>query len=746
GKSIFDFVDENNREIFVEQAVKRRKLGESGAYEIELLRPDGSGVPCHLNATPIRDESGAQTGSFAMVTDITFRKKAERELIAAKEQAEAATRAKAAFLATMSHEIRTPMNGVVGMVDLLRRTKLDDDQRQMIGTIRESSFALLTIINDILDLSKIEAGKLDLERLPLSIRDVVEGVGELLATKAREKGFPLTTYIDPAIPDGVLGDQVRLRQVLFNLAGNAVKFTEKGHVLISADRVPGGDEGVAMIRFQVADSGIGIPEVARADLFKEFSQVETSTARRFGGTGLGLAICQRLVRIMGGAVEVESEPGRGSTFSFAVGFPVAPAGAIKSDGLDLSGIRVLLVVVRETQRYLIGQYLEYWQAETGILSDINRVQETALAAIAEGVPLDIVVLGSSWSIEQRERVIDSFAAVDSLGNVRFILLSPGRTKAERKELRNAIYVDSNPVRRSTFIRAVAAAAGRASPDVVYAEEERIIPFGQAPSVAEAAAEGRLILVAEDNVTNRDVLRRQLDLLGYAAEIVNDGAEALKALGEKSYALLLSDCHMPNMDGFELTKTIRTREAGTTTHLPIIAITASVMKVEVERCYESGMNDFLAKPVEVYRLKEMLRKWMPTRAHAKARAAGAGIEPPGPRSAERAADTAILDLSYLKSAFGDDAGAIKEILGDYVVPATAIVEEIEAAYGRQDPAAVWPAAHKLKSSSRAVGAHALADLCEALEQAGKGGDWNGIETGVPKVRGLFAAVIGHIQGL
>ncbi len=746
GRSIFDFVDTKNRQIFLEQAVRRRGLGESSSYEIELARPDGSNVPCHINATPIRDESGAQTGSFAMVTDITERKKAERDLVAAKEQAEAASQAKAAFLATMSHEIRTPMNGVIGMVDLLRRTKLNDDQQQMIGTIRESAFALLTIINDILDISKIDAGKLDLERLPFSVRDVVEGVGELLATNARKKGIPLVTYIDPNIPDGVLGDQVRLRQILFNLTGNAVKFTETGHVLIAAYRAPGRDEGMSMVRFQVDDSGIGIPESARKELFKEFSQVETSTARRFGGTGLGLAICQRLVRIMGGAIEVESEPGQGSTFSFTVGFPLAPAGAIKSDGLDLSGIRVLMVTLRVAKRHMIGQYLVHWKAETVVENDIDRAREVALAAAAEGRPFDVVALGSAWSIERRARVIDSFVAIDSLKDVRFILFATDRSLAERKPLRNAIYVDANPVRRASFIRAVAVAAGRASPDVEYTEEENILPDAQAPSVAEAMAEGRLILVAEDNLTNRDVIHRQLEMLGYAADFANDGVEALKALDAKPYALLLTDCHMPNMDGFELTKILRAREAGTADHLPIIAITASVMKVEVERCYESGMSDFLPKPLEVNRLKEMLRKWMPVSADTKARARGPGIELPAPMAAPRPGNSTILDLSYLKSSFGDDAGVIKEILGAYVAPSTAIVAAIEAAFIRRDAAAVGESAHKLKSSSRAIGALTLADLCENLEKFGKMGDWSGLDSGVPKLKGFFAAAIDEIRRL
>ena len=512
---------------------------------------------------------------------------------------------------------------------------------------------------------------------------------------------------------------------------------------IRAERVPGGAADVATVRFQVVDTGIGIPEEIRKNLFKEFFQAEASTARRFGGTGLGLAICQRLVWIMGGEIEVDSEPGRGSTFAFTVALPIAPSGTIMSDGVDLSGLRVLFALKNPTLGTLLPRYLERWRAQTAHADHIDRVREVARDAIAKGAPFDIVVFGSAWLIEQQEREIDAFGAEDPLKDVRFLLLSRSRAQADRKELRNAIHVDADPLRRSVFIRAVAVAAGRASPEIEHEAIEHEAPPGWVPTVAEAAAEGQLILVAEDNVTNRDVIRRQLNLLGYAADYTNDGAEALKALDEKSYALLLTDCHMPNLDGFELTKTIRAREVGTATRLPIVAITASVMKVEVERCFESGMNDVLAKPLEINRLKEILRKWMPARARVKSEKA-VGIMPPAEPRASEPVDEVFLDLAYLNTTFGGDAGTIKEILCAYVGPSSAIVAALEAAFARRDAAEVGHSAHKLKSSSRVIGATALAKLCEELEIAGKSGDWNGVERGIPALKGLFTDVVGHIQ--
>ena len=451
-----------------------------------------------------------------------------RELREAREKAEDATKAKAAFLATMSHEIRTPMTGVIGMVDMLTQTELDDDQRQMMRTVRDSAYALLTIINDILDFSKIEAGKLELEEIPFSIRDTVEGMAETLGPNANNKGIRINIHVDPNIPDAVLGDQVRIRQILFNIGGNAVKFTEEGRVKIRAHLVPETDKANATVRFEIIDSGIGISKEAQADLFTEFSQADSSTTRRFGGTGLGLSICQRLTEMMGGKIAVESEFGEGSTFIVTLSFPIAEDHTIKSDGHDLAGLNVLFVGDDAEERELDAKYLRHWGADVITVGDIEEARSKALDAASQQKPLDVITLGSAWPLETRAARIEAMQAEKDLAKTRFVLMTETRTKAERKEVTNTVYVESDPLRRAPFIRAVAVAAGRASPDISYDEDEIIVEAATAPMIEEAEAAGTLILVAEDNMTNQDVIRRQLNLLGYAVEMADDGKQALEA--------------------------------------------------------------------------------------------------------------------------------------------------------------------------------------------------------------------------
>ena len=722
--------------------------GESSRNKEQIII-DRKGVEIStlMSISPIdyRDRKSALIWFY----DITERKQAEEELRVARDVAEEATKAKATFLATMSHEIRTPMGGVIGMVDLLQQSKMTDDQRQMIDTVRDSAHSLLTIINDILDFSKIEAGKLDLEEIPISVRDIVEGAGEALAVNARNKGIGLSVYVDPEIPNALVGDQVRLRQILFNFGSNAIKFTERGKVLIRADTVPSPTDDGVTVRFQVIDEGIGIPEEAQKKLFQAFSQVEASTTRRFGGTGLGLSICQRLTELMNGEIGVESALGEGSSFSATITLPVAKEHTIKSDGHDLDGLNVLFAVGDDDMRDLLPRYLEHWGATVTAIADPGEVKSLALEAAATDKPFNVICLGTAWPLAERIELVEFLAAEKALSSTRYVIACRERARGDRKEIDNTVYMDTDPLRRGSLIKSVAVAAGRASPDVEYDDSEITLDAGKAPTVAEAEAMEQLILLAEDNVTNQDVIRRQLTMLGYALEIANDGKEALDLMDSRSFAVLLTDCHMPNIDGFELTETIRKSEKGKDGRFPIIAITASVMKEEIDHCFASGMDDYLPKPLEMVKLRDMLQKWMPAPIGgpppedeaAEDEIAVAPTEEQGGESGARS--DGPIDSSALTDIFGDDADTVRDILADFVDPAWQSVIEMEGAFEQRKAEEIGALGHKLKSSSRAVGANALADLCQALETAGKAEDWPTIEDAVPRLRRHMQDVADYI---
>ena len=535
----------------------RTVLGDGTSEEIEF--PDGRIVQLRRNAM-----TGG--GHVYVCLDVTDDRLRQRELIAARAQAEAANRAKSQFLATMSHEIRTPMTGVQGMLDLLQHTRLNEEQQELVSVVRESAASLLTIINDILDFSKIEAGKMVLEHAPVSISHLVESTAEILAQSAFKKGVSLVTVVDPDLPAWLSGDPVRLRQILFNLLGNAVKFTENGHVVLRAEMVSSRPDST-WISLSVQDTGIGISEENRIKLFRPFSQADETTTRRFGGTGLGLSICRHLVDLMGGTITLDSQAGEGSTFTVELPLepnttPCAPEAPL----MRLDGLSVAVELEDPFEREAAARYL------TAAGAHMAKDAQTAALSILDA---------------ERGRPRPGQPSV--LVARREHSLNEGSTP-----------IIARPLRRGALLRGALSALGHSHPARPGHQSE--------PSVAMVEAGPPRILVAEDNPVNRMVITRLLRLLGYEADIVDDGLQAAASWRQGHYDLVLTDCHMPEMDGFALARLIRAEEAPEQ-RTPIVAFTAAATSDEVRECHEAGMDDFLPKPVDLERLKAALSRWL-----------------------------------------------------------------------------------------------------------------------------------------
>lgn len=730
------------------QGAEPKVLGRT--REMEGLRKDGEVFPIDLSVGKAELDEGV---IFAgVVRDISPRKVIERELIEAKDTAEQASAAKASFLATMSHEIRTPMNAVITLADILNETQLTPDQSDMARTIRQSSRALLAIIDDILDFSKIEAGRLIIEHMPFHLMEPVWNVADVIVPRAEAKELLLTVDIEPGLPEQVIGDPTRLQQILMNLAGNAVKFTASGQVAIRVAIVDRGD-AQCRIRFEVVDTGIGISQEQISLLFQPFSQAESSTTRRFGGTGLGLAICHQLVSMMDGEIGIETKEGEGSTFWFELPYAVQQFDRFTAP-YDFSTTSVIVAGFSPDESASIVRLLEAGNVAS------SRILDQIDADVPNG-PHDLIILsgrpGTPTVLEWARMLGEN----PETHGTAAIISAPHAS-------RSALGIDAGMIRGLRFLRTMTApmnpvrlwqmiAVGNGQlPESVLQTDMGVAETFIAPSPEAARTANAMVLVAEDNPTNRDVISRVLGRMGIAFEMVEDGADALSAIKARKFDLLLTDFHMPRMDGFQLTAKIREDETadGTSPRLAVVALTADVLPETEQKCREVGMDGYLRKPLELDRLEAVLRHHVPAafelRTPEATNLAATAREPaaqePDQAASAPSAGSSPIDPAALKDVFGDDDEIFREILNEFVEPANANVQEILEACRNRSAEGVRAAAHKLKSSARSVGAHALADTCFELERAGGSEDWNTVDASVPRLPDLMMDVSGYVKAL
>jgi two-component system, sensor histidine kinase and response regulator len=721
GLNAYDlFPEEAADEMVARQQYVMSRLAET-SHEYMVSYPDGQRVLFETKISPLWDEDGRPRGLLGVSRNISERKKIEEEVRRAKEIAEDATRMKSDFLANMSHEIRTPLNAIIGLSHLVLKTDLTARQRDYIAKVQTSGHHLLGVINDILDFSKVEAGKLDLENTAFEIEKLLDNTATLISEKSHAKGLELVLDVAPDVPPDLIGDSLRLGQILLNYANNAVKFTERGEIIISV-RASELTEKDVLLHFRVRDTGIGLTREQIGRLFQSFTQADASTTRRFGGTGLGLAICKKLAELMGGEVGVESQYGKGSTFWFSARLGI---GAIRRRDLlpnpDLRGRRALVVDDSEHARAVIIDMLQGMTFLTSEASSgIAAVEEVRRAGLA-GHPYDVVYL--DWRMPDMDGMETArrIRALPLASTPMFLMVTAyGREEvlkeAQGAGIRNVLV---KPVNASMLFDTTVSALGGERVE----SPQGVEPADNVPDQRLAALQGARILLVEDNDINQQVARELLEHAGFVVDVADDGHMALERLSQSNYDLVLMDMQMPVMDGIAATREIR--KLGRFEHMPVVAMTANAMELDRRKCLEAGMNDFLIKPIDPQEMAAILVRWLRPRPAATGSAVPVLPRPAEPQVAATVGDGVPEGLAGLNTALGLSRMLGKKplylaMLRRYVVGQQDVARDIRQALAAGDLATAERLAHTTKGVSGNIGATLVEERSAALEAALRAG--------------------------
>ncbi len=681
----------------------------------------GVAFPVALSGSPLT-LGGGKTGMLVVFSDLREEQLLQQRLLEAKNSAEAAMRLKAEFLSTMSHEIRTPLNGVIGMTDLMLDTPLNSEQGEFMRTIKLSANALMSIVNDVLDYSKIEAGQMAMEHTEFSVREVIEDSVELLAARANEKALTLASVIMPKVPDRLLGDPTRIRQVLLNFISNAIKFTAKGEVEVRADceindgpdAAPGTSDRHIAIKLSVRDSGIGLSDAVKLRLFEPFAQADSSTTRKYGGTGLGLSISKRLVEAMGGDIGVESTLGGGSTFWIRLVLEVAQDSEPEPHRQEnLRGRFALIAGDSLGCRMILGTCFTAWRMRHESIETLALLRQRVVQLKGRGAIPDLVVLAHPL---QDATLSQAIVAMQEEGVYALVCCLPQSERDQKQQLEDlGAVVMQKPIKQSALLDSLMNSLFRAheinTAPAPLAEMGGMVG-GSWSSQFLPTGPKRHLLLAEDNAINQKVASQVLQRLGYTLDVVTNGMQAVEAAASGLYDLVLMDCQMPEMDGFEATQMIRAKEQLTGNRLPVLAMTANALLGDRERCLQAGMDDYIAKPIDAIRLAELLDRWLPQAVTPDALGRAKT-----PKKVAAAASAPSIEMSHLIDLLDGDHDMIDELLSAYAVFLKPLQARLNTALA--DPAAsqtqLKAMLHELRGASSNVGANALVDLARQLEK-------------------------------